>query len=232
MFQFDMLAVIKSLIIVTVSVRIWKIKWANTLNFEPTQKHIHEKDLSDDIDEIEEFAKEETEGVNIIVVNVRDEIFQNELLPCALVVVLNDGAVQIHHEHLHTSTFPTFPQVSWNVEEHGLEEKNKAHPLIVFVVFHLIGFACQSRYTGMRHINSCGGSQQKEKDNKPIYNYRFKSILITWLAKWQICFKMHNKIYVLIILLKDMKLRTDADSLKCNIYYGILVMRLEIQLKL
>lgn len=57
------------------------------------KKHVHEKNLSDDVDKVEEFAEKEPEGIKIVVLNIGNKVVQNELLPSTFVIFINDWAI-------------------------------------------------------------------------------------------------------------------------------------------
>ena len=104
------------------------------------QKHIHEENLTHDIDKIEKLTEEEPEGIEIMILDIGNEVVENEFLSARLIVLVHDGTVEVHDQHFNFTPFPCFPEISRNIEEHGLEEENEADPLVVLVVLHFVRF--------------------------------------------------------------------------------------------
>uniref|UniRef100_A0A8D8W918 Uncharacterized protein n=1 Tax=Cacopsylla melanoneura TaxID=428564 RepID=A0A8D8W918_9HEMI len=69
---------------------------------------------------------------------IRCEIVDQQFLSFLFTFFVYHRAVQIQDKHFDSTTFPTFPQISWYIEEHCLKEQDKAHPLIIFVILDLI----------------------------------------------------------------------------------------------
>jgi len=115
------------------------------------KKHVHEEDLADDVDEVEKFAEEEAKGVEVVVLNIGNKVVEDELLPTTFVVLIDDWTVEVHDKHLDSTTFPRLPEVTGNVEEHGLEEEDETHPLVVLVVLHFVRLAYHLSHTWMRY---------------------------------------------------------------------------------
>lgn len=113
------------------------------------QEHVHEENLPDHIDKVEELTEEEAEGVKVVILDIGDEVVENEFLPPALVVLIYDGRVEVHDQHFDTTPFPRLPEVAWDVEEHGLEEEDEADPLVVLVVLYLVRLTRHARDPGM-----------------------------------------------------------------------------------
>lgn len=96
----------------------------NHLNYPrngPPHLHVGEVYLSDDVDEVEQLTEEEPEGVEVVVVEVDAEVVDQHGLALTLDVVVQDGIVELHHQHLHLPALPDLPQVPRNVEHDSLE---------------------------------------------------------------------------------------------------------------
>jgi len=102
------------------------------------QEEVYEKDLADHVDEIQQFAQEEAICVEVLRVQVRSEIVDQQFTPVALTIFADYRTIEIQHQHLDPATFPRFPEIAWNVEKDRLEEEGKADPLIVFMILDLI----------------------------------------------------------------------------------------------
>lgn len=105
------------------------------------EKEIHEVNLSDDVDKVENLAQEELVGVEFVVVAVDGEVFDEKLDAIPLRIRIDDGYVHVLDQHLDLATLPRFPKVTRDVEENGLEEKGETHPLVVFVVAHFLALS-------------------------------------------------------------------------------------------
>lgn len=81
---------------------------------------VSEVDLSNYVDKIQDLAREKSEGVEVMIVQVEAEVVDQHLLALSLGIVINNGGVQLHHQHLYLTTFPDLPKVSWDVEHDSL----------------------------------------------------------------------------------------------------------------
>lgn len=118
----------------------------------PIQEEVHEVDLTDDIHKVEGFAHEEAEGVEVVPVQVADEVVHEDLLAVILALLVHNGAVEVHDQHLEATALPGLPQVARHIEEDGLEEEDEAHPLVVLVVLHFVLALHVRAHTGLDHI--------------------------------------------------------------------------------
>lgn len=84
-----------------------------------TQEIIHEVDLHKHVDEIQRLADEEAEGIKVVTIQILGEIIQQNLLSLFFAFIVDDGTVEIQHEHLDATTFPGLPQVARNVKANG-----------------------------------------------------------------------------------------------------------------
>lgn len=116
------------------------------------QEVIHEIDLADDVDEVQGFADEKPERVEIVSAQVLLEIADENFLAVLFAILVHYGHVQVEHEHFDATTFPCLPKVPWYVEEHGLEEQSEAHPLVVFVVLHFVAAFNMAHDTRLYHV--------------------------------------------------------------------------------
>ena len=77
-------------------------------------------------------------------------------------------------------TFPSAPQPSWQVAHNSLEEEDKAHPLIVGVMFTVLGVMVASTDTWIfEQINKY--IQEKLKKYQWM-NYQDEVLLRRWLS--------------------------------------------------
>lgn len=116
------------------------------------QEVVHEIQLSNNVGEIEQFANEEPYGVQVLRVQVRDEIAHQQLPVVGQAFVVDDQTVEVEHQHPDTSALPSLPDVSGNVEEHRLEEQDKAHPLVVLVMLDVVLAFHIGRHAGLSHV--------------------------------------------------------------------------------
>ena len=98
------------------------------------EEKVHEENLADNIDKVEDLAEVELVGVELVVVPVGAKVLDQGFDPVGLDVGLDDGHVHVLHQHLALASLPVFPQEPGNVEKQGLEEQGETHPLVVLVV--------------------------------------------------------------------------------------------------
>ena len=75
------------------------------------QKKIHEIDLREHIDRVEYFANKELDGIHGVHVPIVDKVVDHKVDFLFLILRINDGLMQVLHQHLDSSAFPSFPQV-------------------------------------------------------------------------------------------------------------------------
>lgn len=80
--------------------------------------------MSNNVDEIQYFASEKSEGVKVVIVQIEAEVVDQHLFAFSLGIVINNGGVQLHHQHLYLTTFPDLPEISWDVEHDSLLGEN------------------------------------------------------------------------------------------------------------
>jgi len=81
---------------------------------------ISEIDLSNNISKVEHFTQEESECIEIMIVEVDCEVVDKHSLAFSLSVVINNWGVKLHYQHLDFASLPHLPQVSGDVEHDGL----------------------------------------------------------------------------------------------------------------
>lgn len=118
------------------------------------EEEVHKVDLSNHIHKVQGFAHEESEGVEIVAVQVANEVVDQDLFAIVLALIVHNRAVEIHDQHLEASAFPGLPQIARYVEQDGLEEEDEAHPLVVLVVLHLVLALHMGAHAGLHHIAS------------------------------------------------------------------------------
>ena len=111
------------------------------------EEEVHEEELQDDVDKVEELAGEEGVGVELMVVAVFEEVVDENLLPVLLLVLVHHGDTHVLHQHVHSARLGHFPEVpgfkdgsdeiqNWcskpgNIEDNCLKEESKADPLVI-----------------------------------------------------------------------------------------------------
>jgi hypothetical protein len=75
--------------------------------------------LHENIDEVQSLANEESEGIEVVAIQILREVIQENLLAFLLAFFVDNRAVEIEHEHFDATTFPCFPQVTWNIKANG-----------------------------------------------------------------------------------------------------------------
>lgn len=81
--------------------------------------------LTNDVDKIEEFTKEKSKGIEVVIMKVDTEIVHKHGLAVPFHVVIQDGRVELHHKHLYFSSFPDFPQITWHIKHNGLKRRKE-----------------------------------------------------------------------------------------------------------
>lgn len=102
------------------------------------QEEVYEEDLADHINKVEYFAEEEAIRVEVLRMQIRGEVFDQQFTPVALTVLADHRTIEVQHQHLDPAAFPRFPQVARNVEKDRLEEEGEADPLIVLVILDFV----------------------------------------------------------------------------------------------
>jgi len=100
----------------------------------PVKELVQHKHLPDNIKESQYLTHKESGSIPVMVSTGGDQVLDENIPLRLLLFVGTDTDIEIHHQGLNPSSFPTFPQPSWNVKEGRLEEQNKANPLVVPVV--------------------------------------------------------------------------------------------------
>ena len=117
------------------------------------QEEVNEVDLADDVDEIEHFHGEEPESVEGVGTPMEAEVLDNLVDLAFLGARVEEGFLEVGDEHADLVVLRGFPEVPGDVEEHGLQEKEKGHPLVPFVVFDVLAVleVAHGGYPGMGH---------------------------------------------------------------------------------
>jgi len=123
------------------------------------QEEVHKVNLADHVHKVQGLAHKESEGVEIVAVQIANEVVHEDLLAIVLALVVHNGAVQVHHQHLEASTLPGLPQIARHVEKDGLEEEDEADPLVVLVVLDLVLALHMGAHAGLHHIASGDASE-------------------------------------------------------------------------
>ena len=105
-----------------------------------SEEEIHEEYLSEDVDKVEKFTEEKSQGVEIVVAFVVDKVVDEKADSVILGVAIDDGHIHVLNQHLDLSRFPYLPQVSRDVEKNRLEEEGEADPLVVLVILEFLPF--------------------------------------------------------------------------------------------
>ena len=96
--------------------------------------------LTNNVDQVEEFAEEEPERIPLVVVPVDGEVVGEQLDPVLLGVSINGWDVHVLDQHLDLAALPGLPEVAGDIEKECLEEECEADPLVVLVVADLLAF--------------------------------------------------------------------------------------------
>ena len=77
----------------------------------PTKEEVHEEELEEDVDKVEELAGKEGVSVELVVVAVLKEVVDEHLLPVLLLVLVHHGDIHILDQHVHSTRLRDFPEV-------------------------------------------------------------------------------------------------------------------------
>jgi len=96
------------------------------------EEQVHQVDLEEDVDEIENLAKDELVNVGVVRPEGPQDILDDGLSAgFVLVHAVEDVLiVQVLDEHAELSTFPQLPEIVRDVAEDGLEGEDEADPLV------------------------------------------------------------------------------------------------------
>ena len=81
--------------------------------------------LTYDVDEREEFTEEVSVGPPVVVLQVVGEVVEQQSFLLALLHVLHDADVQVHHERVDLPRLPVLPQPAGDVEQEGLQRERE-----------------------------------------------------------------------------------------------------------
>ena len=92
-------------------------------------------DLTHDVDEVEQFTEEESQGVYVVGALVIVQEADDPLNSSVFNIGIDERGLQFQSEGLHLVIFEHFPQIARCEEEQRLEEEDETHPLIVAMIF-------------------------------------------------------------------------------------------------
>ena len=73
------------------------------------EEEVHEEELQDDVDKVEELAGEEGVGVELMVVAVFEEVVNENLFPVLLLVFVHHWHIHVLDQHVHPTRLGDFP---------------------------------------------------------------------------------------------------------------------------
>ena len=73
------------------------------------EEEVHEEELQDDVDKVEELAGEEGVGVELMVVAVFEEVVNENLFPVLLLVLVHHRHIHVLDQHVHPTRLGDFP---------------------------------------------------------------------------------------------------------------------------
>ncbi|KAK3928520.1 Adhesion G protein-coupled receptor L1 [Frankliniella fusca] len=115
------------------------------------KEQVHKVDLPHNINKVEGFADEEAECVEILLMKIGRKVIHQKLFAVLLTFLRYNRAVEVQDQHFDAATLPGLPEIAGDIEEYGLEEESKAHPLVVLVVFYFVP-VCMRRHPRLDHI--------------------------------------------------------------------------------
>ena len=77
----------------------------------PAQEEVHEKELEEDVDKVEELACKECVGIELVVVAVLQEVVNQNLFPVLLLIFVDHGNIHVLDQHVHSARLRHFPEI-------------------------------------------------------------------------------------------------------------------------
>jgi len=99
-----------------------------------SEESVNDVHLRYDVEEVEKLADHKVVEVTIVVIEICFQIVNDKGYLLSSFVSVHNGHIEVEYQRSQSPTFPQLPKVSRYIKHDSLEEEDKTHPLIVFVV--------------------------------------------------------------------------------------------------